>query len=330
MQIGSTKQVVEYSVTEAEIAKLRVKYADVPANLEDKTNYEYVRKAIADLRTKRTDIEKRRKELKADALAWGKLVDSRAKEITEQIVEIEEPLATAKKEFDTAIEIAKREAALAEERRIDSINERIAGIRAMVTAHISSPSHVIDNELDNITDLAVGGCEWADEFAGKAREAVQETISKLQELLVMRRQQEEAATIAAAEEAKRQAAEEEARKQREIEAERERAKIAAERKAMEEERKAMDAERDRLAKEQEARDAAAAAERKKLEEQLAEVRRQQEPPPPPPPPPPAPVTSESYRAAGNALLLIIGNKPTTKAVLDAIINGEIPHITYGA
>lgn len=328
-------QIVEYSVTEAMLAELKQKYADVPADLSDKQSYEYVRKATAHLRGLRGDVEKRRKELKADALEFGRRVDSTAKEITAKIEAIEEPLATAKKEYDTAVEVAKREAALAEERRIDHINDRIAAIRNLPAANISAPSQEVFDAIAAL-EKEQFDLSWAMEFSDKASAAIADSIIKLNDLATMRQQQEQAAQVAA-EEAKRKAAEEElARLQREkelaierealkieqekLQAEREahQAAIKAEQERLEEERRAVAAEKEKIEAEERAKkeeqqraeaEAAHAAKQKQVQAQAGEI-------------------TDDYRAAANAMLDIIGNKAITKKLLDAIIDGNIPYVSY--
>jgi hypothetical protein len=358
VETASSKQVVKYPVTLAKIAKLEEEYREIPDDLTIKANYELVRKRATHLRTLRGEVEKRRKELKADALAYGKLVDSTAKEITERLFAIEEPIATKKKDFDTAAEIAKREIALAEERRVDGIAGKIAGIRELVGLCVSEPSHIIKQHIDGLDqhDMAKN---WADEFSDKAELAITETVAKLKDIYAMKVQQEQAATLAAEAEAKRKQEEEEARVERERLAEEARLKLVEEQAKLAEERRVMDLEKAKIAKEQEekdkkareeqeAKDAAARAEREKLEKEIADLKAAQEVKPEIKPevkvesahsdPPLAPTLAavkqeapsftDDYRAAGNAMLKIIGNKETTKRVLDSIINNEVPNIQF--
>lgn len=241
--------VITYDVTLAQIAKLKDKYSDIPTDLAVKENYKLVKDGASLLRGLRTKVEKRRKELKADALEYGKKVDGAAKELTEKLLEIEEPIATAKKDFDTAVEVAKREAALAEEKRIDGIADRIAKIKAFVGADISADSSVIKEHLSVIQKEQSTIDEWADEFTDKAKEATTQTWDKLSELFTMKLQQEQAAEKQAEAEAQRIHEEEEARKKREIEIAAERARMEEVRAKMETERAKMEEERIRLARE---------------------------------------------------------------------------------
>ncbi len=109
---------VRYNVTEKEISQLREDYAAL--SFETPESYEVGRKAIAHLRSLRTSVEARRKELKESSLRWGRLVDSAAKRLTTMLEEIEEPLKGRRNAVDKTIERAKRveeEARIAEERR---------------------------------------------------------------------------------------------------------------------------------------------------------------------------------------------------------------------
>ena len=98
---------VTYSVTEAEIANTRAACASLTCDTP--AGYEAVRAAIGNLRTTRTAIEKRRVELKADALAFGRLVDTEAKRFTDLLFEIENPLKAKKAVIDDEADRVKRE-----------------------------------------------------------------------------------------------------------------------------------------------------------------------------------------------------------------------------
>lgn len=353
--------VVTYSVTLADIAKLAEEYKDIPEDLSIKKNYELVKSRAAKLRKFRTAVEARRKELKADALAWSRRVDSTAKELTEKILEIEEPIATAKKDYDTKLEIEKREATLAEERRVDGIAERIAGIKALVEANISSTSDAIQEAINRAQSNIDEINDWAMEFADKALVTIEETIAKLTELHSLKLQQEKAEEIAriAEEERARKEAEEQARREAEMKAEQER--LAEERKKIEAERVEM--ERQRMAAEEQARIQREAAEKeasrlqaeidalkaKALDEQRVQKESTSQAVTEEAPPQvnadnrqeDAPNQtkaaaaqsapggySDDYRAAGNAILKFVGSKQVVKVLLDAIIAREIPNVVF--
>lgn len=116
---------VNYDVTEAQIATLREEYAGLTCDTPQ--GYEAVRVAIGQLRTIRTTIEKRRVELKADALAFGRLVDSEARRFTLMAEEIEEPLKAKKAIIDDEAARVKREA---EAEKLRALEAEIAANRA--------------------------------------------------------------------------------------------------------------------------------------------------------------------------------------------------------
>jgi hypothetical protein len=115
---GTTTVLVKYDVDEAALALVRETCAtlacDTPAG------YEEVRVAIGRLRDTRVAVEKRRVELKADALAYGRLVDSEAKRVTALVTEIEDPLKAKKAVVDNEAARIKAEADAVKLRAIEA------------------------------------------------------------------------------------------------------------------------------------------------------------------------------------------------------------------
>lgn len=97
----------KYDVTEAALSEMKSRL--IVPDVKTKEGYEFARKGIAECRCLRVAVEKRRKELKADALEFGRKVDAVAKALTSQLEAIEGPLQAAKDEIDEAAERAKRE-----------------------------------------------------------------------------------------------------------------------------------------------------------------------------------------------------------------------------
>lgn len=97
---------VRYSPSDAAIAEMRQSAHGLTADTP--TGYQAVRAAIATCRSSRVAIEKRRVELKADALSWGRKVDSEARRLTDLLLEIEEPLKTEKARIDDEKERVRR------------------------------------------------------------------------------------------------------------------------------------------------------------------------------------------------------------------------------
>ena len=73
----ASNMVVEYPVTEDALVALEEKYSG-EVSIVEKEDYESCKIAQGELRQLRVDVEARRKELKSDALTWGRFVDDRA------------------------------------------------------------------------------------------------------------------------------------------------------------------------------------------------------------------------------------------------------------
>ena len=116
---------VTYDVSEAWVSQTRTNFQNLTATTP--AGYEEVRLAIGNVRDVRVAVEKRRAELKTDALAFGRLVDSEAKRFTNLLLEIEEPLKAKKAAVDDA---AARKKAEAEAVKLREIEAEIAANRA--------------------------------------------------------------------------------------------------------------------------------------------------------------------------------------------------------
>lgn len=235
---------VRYDVTDAAIFQIRQKYSDL--TIIDNASYEAVRLAIADVRGRRTAVEKRRKELKARALDYGRRVDAEAKRITGLLEPIEESLKATKQAEDD-----KRESAKHEEERKD--RERIAGIKAMIET-IKAKMPTVPKSSDELVeilfdlDTTIIGIEFQ-EFSGEAETARLDAVEKINQAIAVRIRWEEEEKTRQEELARLEAIREENHK---AEAERKAKEAAAEaiRKAEQEkldaERRTLEAERARL------------------------------------------------------------------------------------
>ena len=105
-------QLKKYNVTDAALADIKQRYGELSVHgPDDKAGYDAVKAAIADVRSVRTGIEKKRKELKDLALRYGRAVDDEAKRLTSEVSQIEERLKVEKERTDKEIE-AKKNAAM--------------------------------------------------------------------------------------------------------------------------------------------------------------------------------------------------------------------------
>lgn len=230
---------VVFSITDAGIAELEAKFKGLTVAFGDAKGYAGLVKAIAEVRTARTDVEKRRKELKQDALDYGRKVDDAAKTITARLEAIETPLKDQKEQIDAEVARIKREKEEAERLRIAGIQSLIAAIANAPAALTNATADRLRQAITKTKEMEITEAEY-DEFVGQANEAKTAAINALDMMLDARIAADEAEAARIAEQAR----------------------IAAERKA----------EADRVA----AESARLAAERAEFDRQQAEARRQQE------------------------------------------------------
>lgn len=248
--------VVKYNITDAAIAELKAKYGSLEIKgIQDKVGYQAVRTARLEVRTLRASVEKTRKDLKFDALEYGRMVDSEAKRITALLEEIEIPL----NDMEEAIDAAKEaEAAAIQKVKDDKNRARVESLEAVgVNVNFDLHAKIIimndeefEGHLEDATEAYRLKCEKEEEDAA--------------ELARLKAEEEERNALKA--EADRKAKEaEDARleEQRKEQAERQ---AALDAQAAEQAKKAAElkAEADRLAKEK--ADAQAEQERKAKED----------------------------------------------------------------
>lgn len=103
-----------YNVNDAKIAQLQADYGKLTiAGPDDKETYKTAASALSDVRSTRTGVEARRKELKEPFLRAGQAIDAEAKRLTALIQPVENHLAAEIARTDKQIEERKR----AEEKR---------------------------------------------------------------------------------------------------------------------------------------------------------------------------------------------------------------------
>ncbi len=212
-------QLITYPTTEEAIQEVEEKFKDIPDDLSVKENYTFVKKGISVVGKMVTATETRRKELKKNALEYGRKVDSMGNSIKDRLNAVRQPMKEVKVKFDTAEEIKRREVERQEKERQEAIEIRINEIRNMVADNIQSNSVTLKELID---DLQKNTFRWAAEHAEKVKELSAATVENLTGLLNMKIQSEAAEKA----EAEREAKEKEAQKKQQVE----NARIAAENK----------------------------------------------------------------------------------------------------
>jgi len=246
---NNATDVVIYNITDAAIAEMESIYLCLEiTDIEDKEQFDAVHSARMTVKGKRVEVEKRRKELKADALAYGKLVDTEAKRITGKLEPIESHLDAEERKVTD------------EQKRIKEIADRLE--REMIDRRMESLlSFGVNLPFFEVAAMDDGTFEMILTDAHVKYEAEQKRLAE-----------EEAARKAESERLEKVRKEQEAeakrlediRKSSEEESRKERDAIAAERRKIEAEKTVLEAEK------------AAEAQRKRQEEfekQAAETAR---------------------------------------------------------
>lgn len=109
----------KYDSVIPKVEELKAEYMSLTIqSIEDKDGYQRVKDGIRFMVMKRNEIEEKRKQLKADSLAFGRAVDSRAREITSLITPIEEYLKDQKAKIDEQLEQIKMQEELKRQAKI--------------------------------------------------------------------------------------------------------------------------------------------------------------------------------------------------------------------
>jgi len=150
-------------------------------SIEDTEGYEAVREAIKFMVRKRNEVEQKRKELKADSLALGKALDSRAKEITAMLEPIESHLVAEKNKIDLEIKRIEEEK---ERKRWEAINLRadrltnigmFHGVNEFIWKSAISETEItlLNINLETLSDADF------DEFLEQTRTQINEEVAEI-------------------------------------------------------------------------------------------------------------------------------------------------------
>jgi len=168
----------KFDVVVPAIEELKKSYLPLKIkSVDDKEGYEKVSKALRFMITKRNEVEDKRKELKSDSLAYGKAVDSRAKEITFMLTPIEEHLRLEKERIDEEIEAIKEKKIREEQERLNIRNRRLlqAGMKLVGNEYFwQNPNDLAEVEilpsinLETMEDLSFD--EYVEKISKLAKE----------------------------------------------------------------------------------------------------------------------------------------------------------------
>lgn len=253
-EVRDGQAIVAYNRTEAALAVLRAKYEGATYDLTTTAGDKAARAARLDLKTLRTDLEAKRKELKAPALEFGKKIDAEAARLTGEILQLEQPIDAQIKadEERRAEEKRKREEAEAARRKVHT--DGIAKLAGYVGQAADLPAARIAAGITYLEGLDLSGFE---EFTAEATETRNRSVEALRVL--------HGKAVA-------REAEEERLKAERAEQERVRQEQEAQAKVLREQQEALDRQRREL----EAREEAARAQAQEAQRQQAAAEIEQE------------------------------------------------------
>jgi hypothetical protein len=246
--------IAEFNATEAGLALLREELAGATFDCTTTEGDKQARESRRALVGLRTELEAKRKALKAPLLERGKLLDEEAKRITGEIVKLETPIDDAIRAEERRKEAARQERERIAAEKAAAVTAQIDRIRSMPVTYVAASADVLRQAIAEVESM-----KPAEVFEGadvqRAEDARTAALAGLQRALDAR--------IEADAERERIAAER-------AELERLRAEQAEAQRIADEQAAADRAEADRLAAEQ--REAEAAAARAE-QERIAEAQR---------------------------------------------------------
>ena len=275
--------VVKLNVTDAEIARLKEEYMPLTiAGIEDRAGYKKVYEARQTVKRTRVSLVKHADELKEQAIAWQKKVNTEKGRVVGELELIEKHLQSEEDRIDGEKEAIRQEAERIEKARIQKRIDRLTEYGFAID--YTFVQNIGDEDFEKVVDNAKS--EWLKEQDAKAEaerlQRAEEARIKAEreELEQLRAEQAKAQAIIKAENdriAKEQADKEAALNAEVVRLEKEKADQEAKNKAAEEKirRDAYDAEQKRLHEERVAKAREEAAEEARLKA-VATAKREQE------------------------------------------------------
>jgi septal ring factor EnvC (AmiA/AmiB activator) len=318
--VDSGKQLAKFSPTDGAIAKLANEYLPLKIrDVNDIGGFTLVHRARMDIRNKRVSVEKVRKELKADALEYGRKVDAEAKRLTALLSPIEEHLESEEDSYNRAKEeirnAARLKAEAEEQAKRDSEAAKIKAEQDAEAARIKAEREAEAARIKAEQDAENERLRIEREKLEAQRRAQEAELAE-QRRLIAEQQAKAEAERAAKEKAERERQEAVEAKQRESQA-----KIDAERRAIEAEQKRLaDIEAARIHAEEIAKAKAEAAAMAKKEAEFRIAREAAE----------AKAKAEQEEAERKREEALRPDREKLLAVADAVSNVIVPEVSEDA
>jgi hypothetical protein len=191
-------EIAEYSPTAAALAGLKAKLEGVVYEVTNATGMALAKFNRRELVTLRTDLEKKRVDIKAPALERCKLVDAEAKRITAELLALEKPI-----DDQIKVEESRKEAERAEKARIAAeaqavLDAKIIEIGKLPLWCMGKTAEEIQVFLDFIISKEIGG-EFTGETRDRAEAARTEAVAEIKTILAAMIEAEDRAAVIKAE-----------------------------------------------------------------------------------------------------------------------------------
>jgi hypothetical protein len=199
-----TTAIVEYSPTEAALAELRQKYGATVWVVDTHDRMAGAKKARAEVRKWRTDLEAERKRIKAPALERCQAIDSEARRITSELLAIETPIDDAIKAVEQSRKREEEAKHQAEEMRVAKCRteiERIRNLPADLAINNATPE-VIQETGNALKALDIA---WLADMMTEGEETRRVVLDKLRAMYTDAKSREEERARLAHERAKLEA-----------------------------------------------------------------------------------------------------------------------------
>lgn len=189
-EIKDGQAIVAYSRTQAAVAELRQKYQGAKYDLTTTAGDKAARAGRLELVTTRTSLEKKRKELKAPAVEFGRMVDAEAARLAAEILALEGPIDAQIKADEQRRENERRAREEAEAARKKVHTDAIAKIAGYVALAADLPSERIGAGITFLEGMELAGFE---EYTSEATETRNRTVEALRALQTKAKAREEEA-----------------------------------------------------------------------------------------------------------------------------------------
>lgn len=178
---ATTSAIAEYTPTAAALAELRQQLAGKTFDCTTAAGDREARQSRRVLVELRTRLEDRRQELKKPLLDRGRLLDTEAKAITAQILELEQPIDQQIRAEEARKQAIKDEAERRERARLAAIDAEIHGIQNLPLTLVGADPAAIERALE---DLTARSLEHIDEDRrGLAVNAQRQALGQLSAML---------------------------------------------------------------------------------------------------------------------------------------------------